>query len=349
MASQNNITLVEIKLYENKITVTNFPEIIKGESHIITFTITKLIKDYGEYTSDASLIWKKLSPKSSILLMRNSNGELYKIYNSKKYSNACTFEINSEFLKIPGPLELQLILYNSCADISIEKTPIFMSKITDSLDEDDGITSSSLCCSDLKDYIDFLNKENVKSINHELPDEKGNINLSSYFPTMDVFISLVERVKILESYHIGEEPPVVEPEYIYYGRLLASEIGITTRAANYREITANMLTDNAQFVTNSKNPPRLIKCEPKLFLEATSLGWSMKDDNNDEVAEYFIIAVPKNMYYLVTKDDGTGGKTDFEEEISGVNGVDLKINGTDYLLYGEISVVPTELYFYINN
>ena len=65
MASQNNITLVEIKLYENKITVTNFPEIIKGESHIITFTITKLIKDYGEYTSDASLIWKKLSPKSS--------------------------------------------------------------------------------------------------------------------------------------------------------------------------------------------------------------------------------------------------------------------------------------------
>lgn len=129
----------------------------------------------------------------------------------------------------------------------------------------------------------------------------------------------------------GNEPSVAE-KTIYYGRLSIAEVG--GRVVQYSAITDTMI----------KNGTTVTKITPQT-LGKTSLG---KQSTTAE-GDYAIIAVPKNEGYVVTKDNGIGGKMIFNKEVAGANGdVILTIDGNEYVLYGEMFISPIEMYIYID-
>lgn len=54
---------------------------------------------------------------------------------------------------------------------------------------------------------------------------------------------------------------------------------------------------------------------------------------------YIVVAVPALYNYVVTKDNGFGGKVAFDESIIGANGIDIKFEGIAYRIYGEFVLV----------
>ena len=42
---------------------------------------------------------------------------------------------------------------------------------------------------------------------------------------------------------------------------------------------------------------------------------------------------------VANKDDGFGGAMKFDESVLGANGIDVVLNGQDYMLFGEFAVV----------
>lgn len=70
---------------------------------------------------------------------------------------------------------------------------------------------------------------------------------------------------------------------------------------------------------------------------------------NNEMLNYNgkIVVVPTANNYTVTKDNGLGGKTVFDEETAGANGIDITINTVPCKLYGEILIAQGETFIYI--
>ena len=130
----------------------------------------------------------------------------------------------------------------------------------------------------------------------------------------------------------GSDEPIVAEKAIYYGRLSFSEVG--GRIVQYSAITDTMI----------KNGANITKITPQT-LGKTSLG---KESTTAE-GDYIVVAVPKNEGYIVTKDNGIGGKVSFYEEDAGANGdVTLSIDGNEYVLYGEMLISPAEIFIYID-
>lgn len=309
----NNIDLVEIKLYEDKMNIVNFPHLIKGESHTINFSITRLVKNYGENSAQVGIDWNIVKPTSSVLLIRKANSKaLYKIYNSKNYSNTTTFEVSSAFLNEPGETEFQLKFYIKGG--AIDKTPIWKATIADSLEEGDA---------------EFPNKEDIDEyIDSKLTDLYTQIN-----NLKTVVQSLLERIRQLEEHHNGEEDPDnPTTTYMYYGRLSFNEVG--EKITPYGKITGSKIESGAN----------MIKAEAGR-LGKTSLGKESQCNEGD----YVVIAVPASSNYIVTQDNGIGGKVPFNEDISGANGqYGLSINGVQYKLFGEIMPAAGEYFIYID-
>ena len=129
----------------------------------------------------------------------------------------------------------------------------------------------------------------------------------------------------------GDEPVVVE-KAIYYGRLSIAEVGGSV--VQYSAITDTMIKTGAN----------ITKMTPQT-LGKTSLG---KESTTAE-GDYAIIAVPDNEGYVVTQDNGFGGKVIFNKEVAGANGeVKLTIDGNQYAIYGEIFLSPVETFIYID-
>ena len=134
-------------------------------------------------------------------------------------------------------------------------------------------------------------------------------------------------------YSTGGDSGVTTEEFIYYGRLSASEVGIPP-IKQYNEITANMVKAGAN----------ITRIEPTT-LGKTSLGLATETAEGD----YAIIAVPTSKGYTVTKDNGIGGKVPFNDEEAGANGeVKLVIDGVQYDLYGEFYLSQGEKFIYID-
>ena len=309
----NNIDLVEIKLYQDKMNIVNFPHLIKGESHTINFSITRLVKNYGENSAQVGINWNIVKPTSSVLLIRKANSKaLYKIYNSKNYSNTTTFEVSSAFLNEPGETEFQLKFYIKGG--AIDKTPIWKATIADSLEEGDA---------------EFPNKEDIDEyIDSKLTDLYTQIN-----NLKTVVQSLLEKIRQLEKHHNGEEDPDnPTTTYMYYGRLSFNEVGETITP--YGQITKSMIESGAN----------MTKAEAGTLVK-TSLGKESQCNEGD----YVVIAVPASSNYIVTQDNGIGGKVPFNEDISGANGKPrLSINGVQYKLFGEIMPAAGEYFIYID-
>ena len=132
----------------------------------------------------------------------------------------------------------------------------------------------------------------------------------------------------------GTEEPVDTTPYMYYGRLSFQDVG--NSVIPYSQITEAMINKG---VTDGK----LTKEAPKT-MGKTSLG--LYNDTAD--LDYTIVAVPTSKNYTVTKDNGLGGKMEFDEETAGANGIDITINGISYKLYGEMLLAQGELFIYVD-
>ena len=131
----------------------------------------------------------------------------------------------------------------------------------------------------------------------------------------------------------GELPE--EPDYMYYGRITAEEAGVTNHYIEFNEITTNMIL-SAVAVTK-------VGCST---MGKTSFG--LEEETRE--CDYLIVAVPMSKNYVVTKDNGIGGKVKFDEtNVTGsADGLNIMIDGKNYLLYGECIMSPCEMFFYID-
>lgn len=127
-------------------------------------------------------------------------------------------------------------------------------------------------------------------------------------------------------------------EYIYYGRIALEETGNTETITPYSDITADMIK-NAVAV-------KRVECTGQT-LGKTSLGKMSEAKDFD----YHIVAVPSSRNYVVTKDNGIGGKVRFtiEEDGAGANGeVKLMIDGVQYDIYGQFFTGQVETFIYVD-
>ena len=133
----------------------------------------------------------------------------------------------------------------------------------------------------------------------------------------------------------GTDTPVGDTLYMYYGRITAEEAGVTNHYIEFNEITSDMIL-NARNVTKIKAST----------MNRKSFG--LEEETRE--CDYLIVAVPKEKRYIVTKDNGLGGKVPFDEEnVTGSSiGLDIIIDGKNYLLYGECIMSPCEIFFYID-
>ena len=122
--------------------------------------------------------------------------------------------------------------------------------------------------------------------------------------------------------------------YMYYGRLSFQDVG--SRVIQFNEITEAMILKGATDGKLTKSTPHT--------LGKTSLG----SYNDTAESDYQIVVVPTANNYTVTKDNGLGGKTVFDEETAGANGIDITINTVPCKLYGEILIAQGETFIYID-
>ena len=134
----------------------------------------------------------------------------------------------------------------------------------------------------------------------------------------------------------GAEEPVDTTPYMYYGRLSFQDVGGTNSVIPYSQITEGMINKGVSDGKLTKEAPRT--------KGKTSLGLY----NDTAEFDYTIVAVPTSKNYTVTKDNGFGGKMEFDEETAGANGIDITINGISYKLYGEILLAQAELFIYVD-
>ena len=134
----------------------------------------------------------------------------------------------------------------------------------------------------------------------------------------------------------GTEEPVDTTPYMYYGRLSFQDVGGTNSVIPYSQITEAMINKGVSDGKLTKEAPQTNG--------KTSLGLY----NDTAEFDYTIVAVPTSKNYTVTKDNGLGGKMEFDEETAGANGIDITINGISYKLYGEILLSQGELFIYVD-
>ena len=132
---------------------------------------------------------------------------------------------------------------------------------------------------------------------------------------------------------------VVTPtaDSIYYGRLSIGDVG--NAIIPYNRLTSDQILKSNTYTMNKTTPKVMGK---------TSLGLASDTAEGD----YLIICVPEG--YTVHKDNGIGGKVEFNEELDGIagktgaNGIDVVLEGATYKLYGEVLITQAEIFFYVD-
>lgn len=164
-------------------------------------------------------------------------------------------------------------------------------------------------------------------INMVASTEQPSVTTSGVYPNVVITFNIPQGVTSSG----GDEPQIAE-KAIYYGRLSFSEVGGSV--IQYKEITDTMI----------KNGANITKITPQI-LGKTSMG---KESTTAE-GDYIVVLVPDNEGYVVTKDNGLGGKVSFYKETAGATGeVTLTIDGNEYAMYGEILLSPAEIFIYID-
>ena len=150
--------------------------------------------------------------------------------------------------------------------------------------------------------------------------EKGVFDMETKYEALEtenktVLGSINEVYDVLEKFM---DPVYDIKAQMYYGVMDPNEVGVVY---SYEEITKEML-DKSTGIKSTRPGER--KC--------LSIGYV------DE-GMYIVVAVPAIYNFGITKDDGFGGRTEFDESIIGANGIDVEFDGDDYRLYGEFVIV----------
>ena len=165
------------------------------------------------------------------------------------------------------------------------------------------------------------------AINMIASTEQPSVTTTGVYPNLVITFNIPQGTT-----SSGGDKPVVAEKAIYYGRLSIAEVG--GKVVQYDAITDEMIKSGAN----------ITKITPQT-LGKTSLG---KESTTAE-GDYVVVAVPKNEDYVVTQDNGFGGKVIFNKEDAGANGdYTVVIDGNEYALYGQILVSPAEIFIYID-
>ena len=173
-----------------------------------------------------------------------------------------------------------------------------------------------------RDGINAVNPNFTIGVVTEL--EKGNpptVTISGTYPNLVLNFGIPTK-----------EPTAVE--YMYYGRLPIADVG--GKVIPFNQITEAMILKG---VTDGK----LTKATPHT-LKKESLGKYSQTARGD----YQIVIVPAANGFTVTKDNGIGGKSIFDEETSGANGIDIIVNSVPCKLYGEMLIAQGETFIYVD-
>ena len=124
-------------------------------------------------------------------------------------------------------------------------------------------------------------------------------------------------------------PDVPEGLFTYYGYI---PYEVTGKITSFDQITYDMIKDSRSAMKEVK-PNKMDK---------TSIGVIPE-------GVFMVIAVPAAGKFTVTKDNGIGGKVNFNTTDSmGANGLDVIYNGNPYKIYGELVIVSGERFIYID-
>ena len=159
-------------------------------------------------------------------------------------------------------------------------------------------------------------------------DQNATVTISGTFP------NLVLNFGIPRGKDSTSTTPSTPTEYMYYGRLPITDVG--GRVIQYNAITEAMILKGAADGKLTKSTPHTLKKESLGKYSQTAVG------------DYQIIVVPTAENYTVTKDNGLGGKSPFDEETSGANGIDIIVNSVPCKLYGEMLTAQGEIFIYID-
>ena len=122
------------------------------------------------------------------------------------------------------------------------------------------------------------------------------------------------------------EVPVIKDKIIYGYIPYKEELG----AVEYKDITVEMIKEHGV----------VVEAEVAV-MDKTSLGLMPS-------GALSIIAVPGDSDLVVTKDNGFGSRIPFDEEILGVNGMLVDVNGSYYKVFGELLLADADLFFYLD-
>ena len=131
---------------------------------------------------------------------------------------------------------------------------------------------------------------------------------------------------INELYELIYDKHTQQENFIYYGYIPQSVYGNTI---SFKDITIDMIMHENSVMNTTKEP-----------LEKTSVG-SVPE------ACFIVIAIPKESGFVAMKDNGFGGLMPFDESIIGANGIEVKYDDVDYLIFGEFSLVSGERFIYV--
>ena len=156
------------------------------------------------------------------------------------------------------------------------------------------------------------------------PNESATVTLSGTYPNLVLNFGIPR----------GAGQTADTTEYMYYGRLSIEDVG--GRVIPYNNITENMILKGVTDGKLTKSAPHTLKKESLGLASTTAVG------------DYTIVIVPASNNYTVTKDNGLGGKMEFDEETCGANGIDIVINTIACKLYGEILIAQGEKFIYVD-
>ena len=173
-----------------------------------------------------------------------------------------------------------------------------------------------------RDGINAVNPNFTIGVVTEL--EKGNpptVTITGTYPNLVLNFGIPTK-----------EPTAVE--YMYYGRLPIADVG--GKVIPFNQITEAMILKGVTDGKLTKSTPHTLKKESLGKYSQTATG------------DYQIVVVPTSKNYTVTKDNGLGGKMEFNEETAGANGIDITINTVPCKLYGEILIAQGEMFIYVD-
>ena len=178
------------------------------------------------------------------------------------------------------------------------------------------------------EWSNKLNSAYPSSANQTVANAIGGFAIGDSLSGMSL-VQIIEKMLCTASSSGGEDTPTPE---IIYGRIPIAEVG--GHIIPYSSITEDMI----------KNCSQLVHGEVKT-MGRTSLGLPSQTTEGD----YCIVLVPKESGYTVTKDDGFGGKAEFDTDHAGANGdVELTVNNVIYKVYGEMLLAQGNMIIYVD-